>query len=104
MTLLLLFAGGGASGAQSLTLPFLADGDTLYAPSVAPGAVALSLPFITSGDVLYAPAVSLVGGAQSLALPFLADGNALFAPIIWQETATADAQIIFRRRRRWMSR
>lgn len=79
MTLLFLFAGGGASGAQSLTLPFLGDGNVLYAPSVAPGAVTLSLPFLSDGDTLY-------------------------APIIWQETAEADAQIIFRRRRRWMSR
>lgn len=41
---------------------------------------------------------------QSLALPFLSDADTLFAPILWQETAAADAQIIFRRRRRWMSR
>ena len=70
------------AGAQSLTLPFLADADTLFAPVVAPGSVSLSLPFIASGGVLYAPVVSLGGGAQSLTLPFLADADSLFGPVV----------------------
>lgn len=104
-------AGGAAFHGARLAAPLLGivgmrgqDG-ALSLRLVAGGAQSLALPFLPSGEVLYAPSVSLAGGgAQSLTLPFLADADALFAPIIWQETAAADAQIIFRRRRRWMSR
>lgn len=65
---------------QSLSLPFLADGDTLYAPSVAPGAVALALPALASGAALFGPLVA--PGAVTLGLPFLVDADFLFSPII----------------------
>ena len=68
-------AGGGA---QSLVLPFLSDGSVLFGPSLAPGAVAVSLPFLPSGAALFAPLVA--PGAVTLGLPFLSDGSVLFGP------------------------
>ena len=48
-----------APGAVSLSLPFLADSDTLFALLVAPGPVSQALPFLADADLLFAPFVTV---------------------------------------------
>jgi hypothetical protein len=71
-------------GAQSLSVPFLPDGNVLFGPSVAPGAVALGLPFLPDGNVLFGPSVA--PGAVVLGLPFLSAADVLFSPFVTLQT------------------
>jgi hypothetical protein len=74
---LLAFSAG--AGAQSITLPHIADTDTLNAPTVAPGAVTITLPHITDTDTLNAPTITT---GVTVVLPHLTDTDTLNAPTI----------------------
>lgn len=86
--------------ASTLSLPTLASGAVLFAPTVAPGAVTLSLPTIASGAQMFAPSLAYVlslptigaaaqtfaptvtVGAVTLVLPTIATGATLFTPAL----------------------
>lgn len=71
---------GAPGSGQSLTPPFVVDGDLFFTPAVTTGPVGLSGAFLRDGDQLLTPTLSV--GAVALLPPLHRDQDRFFGPTV----------------------